>query len=75
MSLAFPTPDHMPCPSCGESLAVAEDFGAHVCDEERRLDLRLIELRAEIERFPNELAGWMSSPHGRFAQWLAERER
>ena len=54
---------------------MADDFGAHVCDDDRRLDFRLIELRAEIERFPDELATWMSTPHGRFAQWLAERER
>ena len=75
MSLAFPTPDHLPCPSCGASVAVADDFGAHVCDDERRLDFRLIELRAEIDRFPDDLTTWMSTPHGRFALWLAERER
>lgn len=75
MSLAFPTPDHMPCPICGASLPVGEDSGAHVCDEERRLDYRMHELRGEIERFPADLAGWLDTPAGRFAQWLAARGR
>jgi hypothetical protein len=75
MSIAFPTPDHMPCPSCGASLRVADDFGAHVCDDERRLEFRLTGLRAEVERFPDELAAWLETPSGRFAQWLAQRER
>jgi hypothetical protein len=65
----------MPCPSCGASVAVAHDFGAHVCDDDRRLDFRLIELRAEIDRFADDLASWLGTPHGRFALWLAERER
>jgi hypothetical protein len=75
MSLAFPTPDHMPCPSCGASLRVADDFGAHVCGDDRRLEFRLIELRAEVERFPLELEAWLETPHGRFAQYLARHGR
>jgi hypothetical protein len=75
MSFAFPTPEHMPCPSCGASVAIADDFGAHVCEDERRLEFRLTELRAEIERFTDDLASWLSTPHGRFAQWLAEHGR
>ena len=72
MSFAFPTPNHMPCPSCGATVAIADDFGAHVCDDERRLEFRLTELRAEIERFSDDLVSWLSTPHGRFAQWHAE---
>ena len=75
MSIAFPTPDHMPCPSCGASLRVADDFGAHVCDDERRLEFRLTELRMGVERFADDLAAWLETPSGRFAQWLAQRDR
>ena len=75
MAFTFPTPDHMPCPSCGASVAIADDFGAHVCDDERRLEYRLTELRVEIERFTDDLASWLDTPHGRFALWLAEHGR
>jgi hypothetical protein len=75
MSIAFPKPDHLPCPTCGASLAVGGDSAAHVCDDQRRLDYRIIELRGDIERFPADLAEWLETPSGRFAQWLAERER
>jgi hypothetical protein len=74
MSLAFPTPDHMPCPDCGESLPVKGD-AAHVCDDERRLEYRIVELRPEIDRFDGDLAGWLDTPAGRFARWLAEHDR
>ncbi|MGZ4289429.1 MAG: hypothetical protein ACXVQQ_01340 [Gaiellaceae bacterium] len=74
MSLAFPTPAHMPCPDCGASVSVA-DATTHVCDEDRRLDYRLVELRPGIDRFDDELAGWLETPQGRFARWLAERGR
>jgi hypothetical protein len=65
----------MPCPSCGASLQVSADFGAHVCDGERKVEFRLIELRTEIERFPVELESWLETPHGRFAQYLARTGR
>ncbi len=74
MSLAFPTPDHMPCPDCGESLPVKGD-GEHVCDESRKLDFRIVELRPEIDRFDGDLEQWLDTPHGRFARWLAEHDR
>ena len=74
MSLAFPTPDHMPCPDCGASLPVAGD-GAHVCDEERQLDFRLVELGPEIAYFDDDLAAWLDSPDGRFARFIAEYDR
>jgi hypothetical protein len=74
MSLAFPKPDHMPCPVCGASVPV-DASGAHVCEESRRLEFRLAELRDEIERFPADFGSWLETPAGRFAQWLAERDR
>ena len=64
----------MPCPACGASLArtAAE---VHVCDEKRRLDFRLFQLRAEIAAFDAQLAAWLASARGQFATWLAERDR
>ena len=49
--------------------------GSHVCDEERRLQFRLAEQGQGVERFDDDLAAWLETPHGRFAQWLAERGR
>ena len=73
MSLAFPTPDHMPCPDCGESLPVKEG-PEHVCDEARKLDFRIVELRPDIDRFDGDLEQWLDTPHGRFARYLAEHD-
>ena len=64
----------MPCPDCGASLPAAGDQ-SHVCDDERRLDYRLVELRPEIERFANEYAAWLDTPEGRFARFLVEHDR
>jgi hypothetical protein len=74
MSLAFPSPDHLPCPDCGASLPAAGDAG-HVCDDERRIDYRLVELQPGIERFDLDLAVWLETPGGRFARFIAERDR
>jgi hypothetical protein len=52
-----------------------EHAGVHVCDEERRLDFRLVELGPEIARFDVELEHWLDTPAGRFARWLAERRQ
>ena len=74
VSLAFPSPDHMPCPDCGASLPVA---GApeHVCDADRRLEYALVELRPGIARFDADLAAWLETPDGRFARFIAEQGR
>ncbi|HEY4622095.1 MAG TPA: hypothetical protein VIG93_10375 [Gaiellaceae bacterium] len=47
----------------------------HTCDPERRLEYRLFQLRDEVAGFDEGLSGYLQSPQGRFAQWLAERER
>ena len=74
MPFAFPTPDHMPCPDCGASVAVAAE-SPHVCDEERRLDYRIVELGPEIAQFDDELTAWLDTPEGRFARFIAEYDR
>jgi hypothetical protein len=74
MPIAFPTPDHMPCPDCGASVPVANET-EHICEAERLLDFRLVELRDEIDSFDAEYAAWLETPGGRFACFVAERYR
>lgn len=64
----------MPCPDCGASVAGAA-VGAHVCDAERLLDFKLFQLREEIAAFDAQFSAWLASAKGRFATWLAERDR
>jgi hypothetical protein len=71
---SFPQSSYMPCPECGASLARAE-VAAHSCDAERLLNFRLFQLREEIEAFDLQFAAWLASARGRFAAWLAERDR
>jgi hypothetical protein len=74
MSSAFAHSHHMPCTECGASLA-SDERDEHVCDPERRLEYRLFQLRTEVAGFDDRLRDYLDSPHGRFAQWLAERDR
>jgi hypothetical protein len=71
---ALPQPTHNPCPECGASVA-RDALGAHSCDAERLLDFRLFQLRDEIEAFDDQLSAWLRTAAGRFATWLAERDR
>jgi hypothetical protein len=48
---------------------------AHECDGEQLLDFRLFQLRDEIAAFDGQLTAWLASARGRFAAWLAERDR
>lgn len=74
MSAFFAHPHHMPCDECGASIA-AGDRDAHVCDAERRLDFRMFQLRGEVAGLEPAIRRYLTSPHGRFALWCAERER
>jgi hypothetical protein len=71
---AFPQPHHLPCPTCGESVARGND-DRHICDDERRLDYLLVQHGDELKAFDDALTRWLHSPAGRFAAWLAERDR
>ncbi|HUG65940.1 MAG TPA: hypothetical protein VMK83_12040 [Gaiellaceae bacterium] len=71
---SFFTYQHMPCAECGASVRTS-DRERHTCDPERRLEFHLFQVRAEVATFDNGLTGYLDSPHGRFAQWLAEHER
>jgi hypothetical protein len=71
---SFFTSQHMPCAECGASVRVSERE-RHTCDPERRLEYHLFLLRDELSGFDEGLRGFLESPQGRFAQWLAERDR
>lgn len=71
---SFPQSRYMPCAECGASVDRAETV-AHVCDDKRRLDFRVFQLRGEIGSFDAQLAAWLTTARGRFAAWIAERDR
>jgi hypothetical protein len=71
---SFPQSRYMPCPECGASVERVEAV-AHICDGERLLDFHLFQLREEIVAFDAQLAAWLASACGRFAAWVAERDR
>jgi hypothetical protein len=70
----FPQSPHMPCTECGASVERAA-AATHVCDAEQVLEFRLFQLRDEIAAFDAQLSAWLASASGRFATWLAERDR
>ena len=71
---SFFTSQHMPCAECGASLRTA-DRERHTCDPERRLEYRIFQMREEVDQLDLSLGASLDSPQGKFAQWLAERER
>ena len=64
----------MPCEDCGASVPVLEGE-EHACSEQRRLEYRLFQLRAELAAFDELFAAYLESPHGQFELWCAERDR
>jgi hypothetical protein len=74
MSAFFASSRYMPCTECGASVSVAA-HDAHVCDPERKLDYLMFQLREEVASFDEILREYLGSARGRFAQWVAERDR
>jgi hypothetical protein len=71
MKMNEPQPTFAACPECGEALHRDELVG-HSCDTKRRFE---VAVRRELTAFEGEFGAWLSTPHGRFAVWLAERDR
>ena len=71
---SYPLPRFMPCPDCGASVERVE-LQTHTCELERLLDYRVFHLRDEIAAFEAQLGRWLNTVHGRFAAWIAERDR
>jgi hypothetical protein len=74
MSAYFASSRHMPCTECGASVSVAAR-NEHVCDPARKLDYLMFQLREEVASFDDVLREYLGTPRGRFAQWIAERDR
>jgi hypothetical protein len=70
----FPHSRYMPCAECGTSLDRTAS-APHSCDREQALDFRLFQLRDEVAAFDAQLTEWLGSARGRFAAWIAERDR
>jgi hypothetical protein len=70
----LPQPAFMPCLECGASVARA-DAASHECEDERRVEYQLFQLRDAIGAFDDDLAGYLDSPAGRFETWYAAHER
>jgi hypothetical protein len=70
----FPQSRYMPCAECGASVDQSAS-GIHLCEPERWLDFHLFQLRDEITAFDAQLAAWLATARGRFAAWIAERDR
>ena len=69
----FPGPSSPPCPDCGAVIALDDD--GHECDEERRRWHQLFLVNTEVASLELELSEYLSSTHGRFEAFYAERER
>ena len=62
------------CDECGASVDRTDDR-EHECLAERLLDFKVFALRDEIERLDADFGAFLSTPHGLFAAWDAERRR
>lgn len=74
MSAYFASSRYMPCTHCGASVSMATR-DEHVCDPDRKLDFLMFQLREEVASFDEILREYLGSARGRFAQWVAERDR
>jgi hypothetical protein len=71
MHVDEPRPTFAACPECGEALH-RDELAEHRCDEERQLE---VAVQRALTAFEGELGAWLGTPGGRFAVWLAERDR
>ena len=74
MSQTSPDGRYTPCLQCG-ALVELGATDEHVCDAQRIVDFRVFQLRGEIAAFDAQLASWLETARGRFATWIAERDR
>jgi hypothetical protein len=66
-----PRPTFAACPDCGEALH-RDELEGHYCDRTRQFE---VALRREVTAFEGALGAWLGTPQGRFAEWLARRDR
>ena len=62
------------CPECGVAVQAALLAAAgHDCPTDRYLAHQLLKARSALDRFEQDLARWLRTPHGRFAVFCARR--
>jgi hypothetical protein len=71
MHVDEPRPTFAACPECGEALH-RDERDEHRCDEARQVEAAV---QRGLTAFERELEAWLGTPGGRFAVWLAERDR
>jgi len=71
---AFPQPHYMPCVECGASVP-RDEAERHLCEQERRLDFAVFQLRGEGAELDEQLAAYLDTPRGRFEAWYAAQRR
>jgi uncharacterized protein with NRDE domain len=71
MDVNQPRPTFTACRECGGAVH-RDELDGHRCHEERQLELAV---GRELAAFEGELGAWLGTAQGRFAAWLAERER
>jgi len=72
--LSLPEPRHVPCTHCGASVERGR-LDDHQCEEERRLEYQLFQLRPQLEQFDADFASWLETPRGRFETFYASYRR
>jgi hypothetical protein len=71
MNVNEPRPTFAACPECGEALH-RDELDVHSCDRKRQFELAV---RRALTAFEDEFGAWLGTSHGRFAVWLAGRDR
>jgi hypothetical protein len=65
---------YLPCRECGVSLS-SEQRSRHVCRPEDSVIHQVTRARVQLAVFENEVADFLETPEGKFALFLAGRQR
>jgi hypothetical protein len=65
---------YLPCPVCGALLSSGQR-STHVCDPDETVLHQVVKARVQLARFEEEVARFLATAHGRFALFLAKRQR
>lgn len=65
---------YLPCRECGLLLS-SEQRPCHVCDPEDSVAYQVTKVRVQLTAFESEVARFLETSAGKFAVYLAERQR
>jgi hypothetical protein len=65
---------YQPCFECGALLS-SEQRSRHVCSPDESAAHQVIKARVQLTVFEDEVSRFLETPEGRFALFLAERQR